>query len=81
MEKVLLQGGKSKDCLMGLLGIQAYYPYKYEEMIQDLAMSRALERQNIMLEYKLRASYRAGYWEVLFFHTNALSQIPEDMRR
>ena len=38
------------------------------------------EEHNIMFKGRLRAKYRAGYWEIIFSHTKPLGIVPADMR-
>ena len=54
---------------------------KYIDLLEHPDDAKRLARQNIMMEQKLRANYRARYWEVTFFHTKALGQVPKDMHR
>lgn len=80
IEEALLQRKEEQESLMEKLGIDAYYPDKYENMIQDQEIARQAKGKNVMMEQRLRANYRAGYWEVIFFHTRALERIPKKMQ-
>lgn len=80
IEEALLQRKEEQESLMEKLGIDAYYPDKYENMIQDQEIARQSKGKNVMMEQRLRANYRAGYWEVIFFHTRALERIPKEMQ-
>ncbi len=76
-----LTDSEGGPCLVGRLGIQSYYDGKYEDMLNDNAgVIKIKEDSNIMLEKRLRANYRSGYWEVFFFHTKPLGIVPGDMR-
>lgn len=35
---------------------------------------------NVMLERRLKANYRTGFWEMIFLHTKPLAAVPSDMR-
>lgn len=61
------------------LGITAYLPGKYEEVIETRAW-QLYGNRNVMLEKRLRANYKAGYWEVIISHTKPLSPVPSEMR-
>lgn len=67
--------------LVKQLGIQGYCGQKYEDMLAGRDwITEEEENNNIMLEKQMRANYRSGYWEVLFFHTKPLGIVPKDMR-
>lgn len=38
------------------------------------------ETVNVMLERRLKANYRTGFWEMIFLHTKPLAAVPSDMR-
>jgi len=61
------------------LGITAYIPGKYDDVIRTQAW-RQYGDQNVMLEKRLRANYKVGYWEVIISHTKPLVAVPPDMR-
>ncbi len=54
---------------------------RYEELLRDAGTAKLVASRNVMMDERLRADYRAGYWEVTFFHTKALGRIPKDMHR
>ena len=37
-------------------------------------------KPNVMLERRLKANYRTGFWEMIFLHTKPLAAVPSDMR-
>lgn len=76
-----LQEGEDELCPMEQLGIDTLYQCKYEDLIRHPDTAKEMSSQNIMMDERLRANYRAGYWEVTFFHTKALGQVPKDMHR
>lgn len=61
------------------IGITGVYLDGYGEMIRDKDATEWLHR-NVMVERKLRANFRAGYWELVFLHTKALGIVPAEMR-
>ena len=65
--------------LISRIGIEEYYPGKYDEMI-DSPRGFQLVALNVMLERRLQANYKTGYWEIVFSHTKPLGLVPEDMR-
>ena len=77
-----LIGNDGKDIwLVSRLGISASYDGEYEEMLEKATWSdQQKAERNIMLKRKLRANYRTGYWEIIFFHTKPLDVVPVDMR-
>lgn len=77
----LLQEDKSNVSLIEQLGIQAAYSDKYERLLQHQDTARQVTDQNIMMEERLRANYRVGYWEIQFFSTKALKRVPKGMQR
>lgn len=77
----LTQAGGDGLRPMEKLGIDRAYPGKYEELLQDIGTAKLVASQNVMMDERLRADHRAGYWEVAFFHTKALGQIPQNMHR
>lgn len=77
----LLQEDEGDLCPMEKLGIAAAYQCKYEDLLQHPDDAKQVANQNIMMDERLRANYRAGYWEVLFFHTRALEHVPKEMQR
>lgn len=81
VDEALLQEEEGKAGLMEMLGIEAYYSCKYEEMIRDARTARAVKGRNVMLKPKLKANFQTRYWDVQFFHTEPLGQIPEDLLR
>lgn len=74
MEELTCKGG-----LVGRLGIVANSSFKYEDLCCDPTWEK-YEKMNIAFQKKLRANYKTGYWEVIFFHTKPLGVVPVDMR-
>mgnify|MGYP000024792892 FL=1 len=65
--------------LISRIGIEECFPGKYDDMI-DSPRGFQLAALNVMLERRLQANYKTGYWEVVFSHTKPLGLVPEDMR-
>ncbi len=65
--------------LIGKIGINAQYLDGYGEMIRDKDAAEWSHR-NVMVERKLRANFRASYWEIVFLHTKSLGIVPAEMR-
>ena len=65
--------------LISRMGIEESFPGKYDDMI-DSNREFQLAELNVMLERRLQANYKTGYWEVVFSHTKPLGLVPEDMR-
>ena len=68
-----------RDGLVARIGIEECFPGKYDEMI-DSNRGFQWADLNVMLEKRLQANYKTGYWEVVFSHTKPLGLVPEDMR-
>ncbi len=64
---------------IGKIGINGQYLDGYGEMIRDKEAAEWMKR-NVMVEHKLRANFRAGYWEIVFLHTKSLGIVPAEMR-
>lgn len=75
----LFQDDKVGGWLIEKIGITGVYLDGYREMIQDKDAAEWMKR-NVMVERKLRANFRAGYWEIVFLHTKSLGIVPAEMR-
>lgn len=58
------------------------YHKQYEDLIELNDWESKYKDKNIALkpELKLRANFRAGYWEASFLHTKPLGVVPPEMR-
>ena len=76
--------GANKDSLwlIGGIGIVSAYDGRYEDLIELKDWETKYSAENIALkpELKLRANFRAGYWETSFLHTRPLGIVPPEMR-
>lgn len=64
---------------IGKIGINGQYLDGYGEMIRDRDAAEWKEC-NVIVEKKLRANFRAGYWEQIVLHTKPLGVVPAEMR-
>jgi hypothetical protein len=62
------------------IGITGNYSGDYAEMTRDKDWREIHHRYNVMLDRRLKANFRSGYWEIVFIHTKPLGIIPKDMR-
>ena len=75
----LTAAGEDGKRLIERLGIEYVYGDTYETMLKDPEW-RNHDGYNIMLDRRLKANYRTGYWELIFLHTLPLDVVPKDMR-
>ncbi|MDE5893233.1 MAG: hypothetical protein K2H45_09950, partial [Acetatifactor sp.] len=66
--------------LLEKIGITAVCGKEYSEMIKDTQWRDAHIQHNVMLDWRLRADHRSGYWNVIFAHTKPLGIVPKEMR-
>ena len=66
--------------LLKNIGITVVYGKEYAIMIEDKQWCEDPSPFNVMLDWRLRANHKTGYWEVLFLHTKPLGIVPPDMR-
>lgn len=70
--------------LIDRIGIDTVYRGSYAAMRDDYEWCQAWLKDpgqyNIMLQPSFRANFRAGYWEIVFFHTKPLGIVPREMR-
>ncbi len=64
---------------IGKIGINAHYPKGYAALVKDCAPEE-WQPCNVLFDKKYRANHKAGYWEMLLWHTRCLGVVPEDMR-
>lgn len=76
--------GMNEDSLRltSKIGIAFVYHGRYEDLIKKEDWETKYMAENIALdqELKLRANFRAGYWEASFLHTRPLGIVPPKMR-
>ena len=76
---------------IGEIGINATYfadeenmiEGKFEEIIVDYNWGERDEykQYNVVFEPQIKANYRTGYWEIIFYHTKPLKNVPATWRR
>lgn len=78
----LFDVNKDSLWLIGSIGIASAYDGRYEDLIELKDWETKYEAENIAIkpELKLRANFRAGYWEASFLHTKPLGVVPPEMR-
>lgn len=64
---------------IGKIGINGQYLSGYGEMVRAKDAAEWKE-YNVIVEKKLRANFRAGYWEQILLHTKPLGVVPAEMR-
>lgn len=64
------------------IGITARYGGTYEGMLADNSVSDDFLQCNVLVaqQQRLRANFRAGYWELVLMHTRPLGIVPPEMR-
>ena len=78
--KELIGNDGRGNWLIARLGINMYYGGDYEDLLENSKWNDPQpEEHNIMFKGRLRANYRAGYWEIIFSHTKPLGIVPADM--
>lgn len=75
----LFQKDASGAWPIGKIGINGQYLAGYGEMIRD-KNSEEWAKYNVMVNKKLRANFRVGYWELILLHTKPLDVVPAEMR-
>lgn len=75
----LFQKDESGVWPIGKIGINGQYLAGYGEMIRD-KNSEEWAKYNVMVNKKLRANFRVGYWELILLHTKPLDVVPAEMR-
>lgn len=76
----LFNRGENGRWLISQIGINASTDGGYAHLISDPKTRAELAVRNFLLDKRLRANYRAGYWEIIFLHTKPLSVVPKNMR-
>lgn len=77
----LFQKDENGGSLARKIGISAIYQKgSYADLVDDLDWQDIYEKHNVMVEIRLKANFRTGYWELIFKHTKPLGIIPKEMR-
>lgn len=80
MLEELFRADESGQCLIQQIGITGAYDGGYAAMLGDKEWREVHQEYNVMVERRLRANFRAGFWEMVLVHTKGLGVVPEDMR-
>ena len=75
----LFQEDDLGDWPIGKIGISGFFPDGYGDLIRSNDAAEWM-KLNVMVERKLRANFRAGFWELVFLHTKPLGIVPVEMR-
>lgn len=62
---------------LGAVGISSCFMTNFENLVSKCP--EEIKTQNIAFNERLRANYKAGYWEYIVLHTLPLGQVPKDM--
>lgn len=62
---------------LGDIGINGSYMVGFDEMVGKLGQE--IYNKNRAFSERLRANYKAGYWEYIVLHTLPLDQVPKNM--
>lgn len=73
-DELLTQEGGWK---LAEIGITSRYLISYDELVQNLG--NKIKEQNRAFNQRLRANYKAGYWEYIILHTLPLGPVPKNM--
>lgn len=66
--------------LLQKLGITADGTDAYRKRELHQVKNHYKDKENVLLEWTLRANFKAGYWELRLLHTQPLGIVPENMR-
>lgn len=80
MLEELFREDESGQWLVQQIGITGAYDGGYAAMLGDKEWREVYQEYNVMVERRLRANFRAGFWEMVVVHTKGLRVVPEDMR-
>lgn len=61
-------------------GLRTKPSTRYADLVDDVDWQDIYLEHNVMVDARLKANFRAGYWELIFKHTKPLGVIPKDMR-
>lgn len=66
------------EWIISRIGINAKYEEGYADMVGNKGWKEHVQ-YNVMMDQRLKANYRTGYWEIIFLHTKPLASVPVDM--
>ena len=78
-----LQEGENGTFLFNRIGIDLFFHGNYEMFLGSPEYQNFSPEsdRNIMFSYDLVANYKAGYWEIAFFHLKPLGPVPIELLR
>lgn len=78
-----LQEGENGTFLFNRIGIDLFFHGNYEMFLGSPEYQNLSPESdtNIMFSYDLVANYKAGYWEIAFFHLKPLGSVPIELLR
>ena len=78
--EALFKSDENGGGLIRKIGITAYYLDGYAALMDNREWREARKTRNIVVGVRLRANFKAGYWELIVLHTKPLGQVPIEMR-
>lgn len=69
---------ENEKWMISRIGINAKYERGYADMVRNKGW-KEYARYNVIVDRRLKANYRTGYWEIIFLHTKPLVSVPVDM--
>lgn len=69
---------ENEEWIISLIGINAKYEGGYADMVGNKGWKEHVQ-YNVMVDQRLKANYRTGYWEIIVLHTKPLTSVPVDM--
>ena len=75
----LFEKEENGDYFIQRIGINGYYPQGFERMINDGQWGNEYKDYNIMCGERYNRNFKTGYWEIRFYHTKPLENVPKDM--
>lgn len=76
----LFQREEDGHWMISKIGINSTSGRGCGNFLKDDRGRQKLEGRNVLLERRLRANYRVGYWEMILLHTKPLGIVPKNMR-
>jgi len=76
IKRDLFEVDEAGNWLIEKIGINGAWKGKVEKLQKDEKYSKL----NCKIDERIRANYKAGYWEVIYTHSKPLGIVPKDMR-
>lgn len=68
---------KEKGFLLGKIGIKQHYNITIDKLFKE--KKKEILEKNTIFSQRLKANYKAGFWEYIMLHTLPLSDVPKEM--